>query len=295
MDAGTNVEIVSVGSASPDPGQKNNVRAFQNGVYFVLREETMTKLHELLAVQGNLSGQATKKRTDLKATFEKKRHLFEETRKTFTPNDELEKPQVEEQKDIQSSVHGEIDWIKPALAKALDVAYQVDLANTEAKADVVTEDNEILLKAVPATTLLQLEKRVAEWKDLIQSIPTLDPAKGFKADAARGRGYYQARDVTKPRTKKEPQVITLAPATKEHPAQTQLISTDKPIGTILEQEWSSLITPATKADLLDRVETLLRAVTKARSKANDHSIDVSDKKIGADLLEFVFKPLDLAV
>jgi hypothetical protein len=160
---------------------------------------------------------------------------------------------------------------------------------------VVTEDNEILLKAVPATTLLQLEKRVAEWKDLIQSIPTLDPAKGFKADAARGRGYYQARDVTKPRTKKEPQVITLAPATKEHPAQTQLISIDKPIGTILEQEWSSLITPATKADLLDRVETLLRAVAKARSKANDHSIDVSDKKIGANLLDFVFKPLETAV
>ena len=50
----------------------------------------MTKLHELLAVQGNLSGQATKKRTDLTATFEKKRHLFEETRKTFTPNEELE-------------------------------------------------------------------------------------------------------------------------------------------------------------------------------------------------------------
>ena len=87
----------------------------------------MTKLHELLAVHGNLTGQANKKRTDLKVTFEKKRHLFEETRKTFTPNDELEKPQVEEQKDIQSTVIREIDWIKPSLAKALDVAYQVDV------------------------------------------------------------------------------------------------------------------------------------------------------------------------
>ena len=252
----------------------------------------MTKLHELLAVQGNLSGQATKKRTDLTATFEKKRHLFEETRKTFTPNEELEKPQIEEQKDIQSTVIREINWIKSDLAKAVDVAYQVDVANTEAKADVVTEDNEFLLKDIPATALLQLEKRVTEWKQLIQAIPTLDPAKGFELDTARGHGYYKARDVTKPRTKKVPEVITLAPATKEHPAQTQLISTDKPIGTIWEQEWSSLITPATKSDLLDRVEKLLRAVSKARSKANEHAIDVSGKKIGAALLDFVFKPLE---
>ena len=251
----------------------------------------MAKLHELLAVQSNLSGQATKKRTDLKTTFDKKRHLFEETRKTFTSNDEQEKPQVEEQKDIQSTVIGEISWIRPALAKALDVAYQIDVANTEAKADVVTEDGDILLKEVPATTLLQLEKRVAEWKDLIQAIPTLDPAKGFQPDEARGKGYYKARDVTKPRTKKVPDVITLAPATKEHPAQTQLISVDKPVGTILEQEWSSLITPAIKSDLLDRVETLLRAVSKARSKANDHAVDTHDKKIGAELLDFVFQPL----
>lgn len=254
----------------------------------------MTKLHELLAVHGNLTGQANKKRADLKMTFEKKRHLFEETRKTFTPNEELEKPQVEEQKDIQSTVISEIEWIKPSLIKALDVAYQVDVANTEATADVVTEDDKILLKAVPATTLLQLEKRVAEWKDLIDAIPTLDPAKGFQKDEARGRGYYRARDVTKPRTKKVPEVITLAPATKEHPAQVQLIQIDKPVGTILEQEWSSLITPGTKADLLDRVETLLRAVSKARSKANEHAIDVQDKKIGAELLDFVFQPLTVA-
>ena len=169
----------------------------------------MTKLHELLAVHGNLTGQANKKRTDLKVTFEKKRHLFEETRKTFTPNDELEKPQVEEQKDIQSTVIREIDWIKPSLAKALDVAYQVDVANTEAKADVMTEDGILLLKDVPATTLLQLEKRVAEWKDLIDSIPTLDPAKGFQQDVARGKGYYKARDVTKPRTKKARTMIVV--------------------------------------------------------------------------------------
>jgi hypothetical protein len=35
-------------------------------------------------------------------------------------------------------------------------------------------------------------------------------------------------------------------------------------------------------------------VSKARSKANEHAIDVADKKIGAELLDFVFQPLTAA-
>jgi hypothetical protein len=257
----------------------------------LLWEKNMTKLHELLAVQSSLSGQASKVRQELAVTFEKKRHLFEERRKSFRSNEEGVPVAVEEQQDIQTTVASEIEWISNHLAKAVDVAYQVDLANTEAKADVVTEDGETLVKDLPATTLLQLEKRVAEWKELIVAIPTLDPAKGFKPDEMRGLGFWKARDVTKPRTKKEKKPLVLYPATDKHPAQTQVLDVDTVTGTILEQEWSALITPTMKAELLDRVETLYRAVTKARSKANDHSVDTAGKKIGETLLDFVFKPL----
>jgi hypothetical protein len=57
------------------------------------------------------------------------------------------------------------------------------------------------------------------------------------------------------------------------------------------QEWSALITPALKADLLNNADMLYRAVTKARSKANEHEITVEGKEIGAELLDYVFKPL----
>jgi len=252
----------------------------------------MTKLHELLAVLGSVSGQASKVRNELAVTFEKKRHLFEERRRSFTPNEEVGGAiSIEEQQDIQSTVIGEIEWVSKHLAKAVDVAYQVDLANLGAKADVVLEDGKILAKDIPATTLLQLEKRINEWKELIQAIPTLDPAKSFRPDSNRGKGYWKARDVTKMRTKKDKKPLVLYPATEKHPAQTQVLDVDTVIGTILEQEWSALITPAMKADLLDRVETLGRAVSKARSKANDHAIETKDNKIGAELLEFVFQPL----
>ncbi len=250
----------------------------------------MAKLHELLAVQSDLNGQSTKLRTELASTFLKKRHLFEETRKTFRADGEGVAPVVEEQKDIQTTVVDELLWIKPHLAKSLDVAYQVDIANTTAAADIITEDEETLLKSIPATTLLQLEKRIVEWKDLIDSIPTLDPAKGFKKDPDHAKtGVYKAREVVKPRTKKTKEVLVKAPATDKFAAQVELLDVDKPIGTTLDQEWSSLLTPALKSELLDRVETLLRAVKKARATANEEAVDTK-KKIGITLLDYVFKP-----
>lgn len=253
----------------------------------------MSKLHELLAVYGNITGQATKLRTELTNTFEKKRHHFAKTIKTFKPNDESAgAAKIEEQQDIQTSVCGELEWIAKTLGKAVDVNYQIDVANREAKGDVITEDGEILLKDVPTTSLLWLEKRVAEWKEMLSAIPTLDPAKGFTQAADQGKGIYVAREVTKIRTKKGKKLYLKYAATKEHPAQTELIDEDIPVGTITEQEWSSLITPAVKADLLDRAEILLRAVSKARAKANEHAVDVASLKIGNTLLDFVLKPLN---
>ncbi len=249
----------------------------------------MTKLHELLAVETNLKTQANKCRTELASTFEKKRHLFEEKRVVFTPLAEGAPSQVEMQSDLQTSVTKELHWIEGHLTKALDAALQVADANTGAQADIVLEDEKatVLAKGVPATALLELEKRCEEIAQLISAIPTLDPAKGFRADSQRGEGVYVAREVTKTRTQKQPKVIVKYDATKEHPAQTELMSIDAPVGKVVEQEWSSLITPAQKAEMFDRIEMLTRAVRRARSRANDMEVDLT-KKIGHVLLKFVF-------
>lgn len=251
----------------------------------------MAKLHELLATDGNLKGQAQKCRLELQATLEKKRHLFEEKLVTFTPLAENTPSETREKREIQSTVRKEVDWLSSILVKSLDAAYAIDVANTEAKADIVLEDDTTLAKAVPATALLQLEKRMREVLNFVKAIPTLDPAKGFKLDAAREAGIYVAREVTKASTQKVQEPLVLLPPTKEHPGQVSLISKDVKVGTILEQEWSALITPAIKAELLERGEALLRAVTKARARANDHEIDPKSNKIGHKLLEYIFQPL----
>lgn len=247
----------------------------------------MAKLHELLAVDSNLKVQADKTRTELRKTFTDKKHLFTEKKVVTTPLQEGAQQHTEVQSDIQTTVTKELEWLSGHLAKSIDVSYQIGVANQAAKADVVLEDGTTLLKDVPATVLLELEKRVKEMMDLIQAIPTLDPAKGFTDDPARGKGYFRARDVLKTRTQKVQKPLVLYPATTEHPAQTQLVSVDEPVAKLEEQEWSSCITVAAKGDLYDRAEAVLRAVKKARSRANDITVDTS-AKIGAVLTKAVF-------
>lgn len=248
----------------------------------------MTKLHELLAVESSLEGQADKVMNDSINSFQKKGHLFTEKRTVFTPKSEgTGAPEVESQSDIQTTVPKELNLLKTYLAKSIDASYQVALANTQAKADVLDEDGKLIATGVPATALLELEKRLARVQQLIESAPTLDPAKGFTVDVNRGGDIYVAREVKKNRTRKEKTVIILHPPTKEHPAQTQLIDSDVITGTIQEQEWSSALTPARKSELLNKVEVLSRAVKQARIRANEQAVDVN-AKIGNALLDQIF-------
>lgn len=247
----------------------------------------MSKLHELLAVENNLEQQSSVALNDLTNTFEKKRHLFGSKRVTFTPLEEGQPSKTEEQSDIQTSVIKELNWIGKIISKSIDIGYQIDVANTTAKADVVTEDGEVLLKDVPSTALLQLEKDVKRIQDLIKNVPTLDPAKGFKYN--KDVGCYEAREVTATRTRKEKKVLVAYAATVQHPAQCQVYDADVPVGTITTQEWSSLITPSNKAEMLDKCDILIRAIKKARSKANEVDIDVSQYKVGQKLFDFITK------
>lgn len=247
-----------------------------------------TKLYELLAVEKNLENQAGKARTEVMKTFSDKRHLFAQKTITFKSKDEGAEPVTESQSDIQTTVNKELDWLSGIMAKSMDASFRIDVANTVARADVVTEDGKTLLKEVPATALLRLEHTIKNIHDLANAIPTLDPAKGFTPDMDKGPDFFKAREVAKQRTKKVFAPVVMVPASKEHPAQVEKLFEDVSIGTVNEQEWSALITPAHKADILDRVDRLLRAVKKARSRANEQEIKLpEDQSAGKALLAYV--------
>lgn len=246
----------------------------------------MAKLHELLAVEGNLKGQAEKCRSEQANAFRQKQHLFEEKLATFSPSGEGETT-IEEQLSLQTTVMGELHWVAGHMTRAIDASLQVALTNQIATADVVLDDGTTLLAGIPATSLLELEKRLKEIQDLITAAPTLDPAKGFAPDPARGDYIYKSRDEVRVRTKKTKKVIVKYPATEQHPAQTDMIDVDEPIGTIRTTYWSGRLTPAHKAELLDRCEALTRAVKSARARANEAK--VVDAHAGDAIFRFILK------
>lgn len=247
-----------------------------------------TKLHQLLAVVSSLKGQATSTAADLKNTFDKKRNHFTEQIVTVKSRKDGV-PDVEESRlSLQTTVRKEIEWISEKLEKAFDVAYQIDIANTYAEADVLLEDGTVILRGIPATSLLQIEHNLSEVQDLVKAIPTLDPVRGYELDTNNRPGIYKARDVHKTRTEKVFEYVIMVPPTDKHPAQVKETTKDVIVGDIIGQEWSSLITVAEKGDMLDRVENLMRAVKKARSVANDAEIVTADYKIGQTLLNYVF-------
>jgi hypothetical protein len=248
----------------------------------------MPKLHELLAVNASLKSQADKTRGDLMATFKNKAHHFSEKLVSYKADEEGSQTVVESQLDLQTSVPQELKWIAPFIVKSLDAQYQIAEANTQARASVVLENGASLLTDLPATCLLELEKRAQELHGFVAAIPTLDPAKGFTPDTQRGKGIYKAREEHKVRTKKVTKVLTMAPATDKHPAQVQPYTEDVPVGILTTIEWSGLLTVAQKGDMLDRCEQFMRAVKQARSRANDLTVSTTEQKIGQKIAEFIF-------
>jgi len=202
----------------------------------------------------------------------------------FTPNAEGTKPIIEEQSSLQTTVGKELDFLGKQLVELINISNVINCTNTVAKADVIVGGT-IVLKQVPATGLLELEKYLTAFKATVSAAPTLDPAKGFTPDLNQGPGVYKAREVTKTRTSKEKVTIELSKATDKFPANVQLIDKDVPTGTIRQNEWSGMLTPAGKAVILDRIENLTNAVKEACSRAN--SVEIIGEKIGQDVLNYI--------
>lgn len=247
----------------------------------------MPKLHEILAAEQNLKGQATKCRSDLEKTFDKSGH-FEGHTVDFVPVGEGQQEVREAEKALAATVRDELAWLAGNITPAIDAAYQVDEANTQARADIVLENGQVLAKNVPATALLQLEHRADEIHALVSKIPTMDSAKGFQPDSSRGKGIFRSAQDRRVRTEKRKEALVLYHATEKHPAQTSLVDKDVVVGHTITNTWSGKLTVAEKGEMLGRAEALRIAVKKARAKANLQDVDTS-KKVASNLLDFVFK------
>lgn len=231
----------------------------------------MGKLHELLAVEEDHRGKATKIVNESSSLFKNKQVHFIEQLVTFKPIAENDSNRVEGHLAMTTTVMDKLDYISKTLIQYYDVVFQKEKTNTKAKADIVLPDGTVFLKDVPATALLALEKELNKIVELYNSIPTLEPGTPWNLSPEKGDNIYITKD-SKIRTKKTTKPVVLYEATKEHPAQVKEVNEDVPVGSVETTVYSSKLTSKSKSELLDRLNNLKTSIKKARMRANSENV-----------------------
>lgn len=242
----------------------------------------MPKLNQIIAIQAGKKTQAKETLTEAYHKL-KKPELLSGIVRTYQPRDDGGEPQPDERKMVQLKVNETIRQVMRDLIEMFDVVATQDWANSTAKSDVIV-DGHRLLRDVPVTHLLFLEKQLVDVRTFVESLPVLDSAEEWEY-----RGEVDAH-VSAPartnRTKKVPRNHVKYEATKEHPAQVEMYMEDVWVGTWTTTKFSGAIPAATKNAMLDRVRKLLDAVKAAREEAN--VMEVKTQKVGEALLGYIF-------
>jgi len=229
----------------------------------------MSQLHELLAVEGDLEGAYKKILAETKVQFEKHpdRYFGQNVRiENFDENAPAEAPIY---KELDDTVPDKLKYTQGHIIRYLDAVLQKERTNQEAKADLVV-DGVVIATDLPATFLLGLESKLKLIRgNIYETIPTLQPGIKWEMDESVGKNvYHMVHSEEKFRTKKIIKNHVVAEATKEHPAQVQTYNEDEKIAKVITDKWCGMISPADKSDILSRLDKLIRAVKKARQKAN---------------------------
>lgn len=248
----------------------------------------MGKLHELLAVEGDLEGVAKKVIQETATTFVKKPDHFQAFNKSYVPyNEGKENELPSEEKELVTTVSKKLDYAFSSIVKWLDAVIQKERTNQLAKADIIINGTTIA-SDIPVTFLLGLENKLKSVRDMIEYAPTLAPGTIWEPDVTLGEGVYRAKNQDERiRTQKVMKPVVLYEATDKHPAQVKESTEDVAIGKYIEIKWSSMISPAEKSVMLGRVDSLLRAVKQARMRAN--STEVEAIEIGNVIRDYILK------
>ena len=240
------------------------------------------KLNQIIAIEKGVKSRAYGELTTLHKESQKA-ESFNGFVKNYRKKDEDGEDFPPERRRVQLVGAEVLKQVSKIQAELFDVEATKDWGNCVAKADVVL-DGQVLMKEVPATYLLFLEKQLSDLRTFIEKLPTLDESDEWSSDP--NSNLYRTERTTTHKTKKVQRPIVLYEATKEHPAQTQLISEDMIVGWWDTVKHSGALPLPRKNQLMERVDRLTRAVKVAREAANDTVIP--EKKVGEAFFGYLF-------
>ncbi len=233
-------------------------------------------------IQGKKS-EAQKEVTDCYKLIQKE-GLFDGLLRTYQPKDEEGEPLPSEEKKVQLNYKTILDLAKTKWTELWDLVATQDLGNQQATADIKV-GSQVILPAVPVTTLLFLEKQLNDLETFIDKLPTPDPSHDWNFDP--NLNQLKTRQQETVRTKKVPKNHVKAAATDKHPAQVEVYMEDIPVGRWLQTLFTGRVPAQTKSQVLSRVKLLKDAVKLAREEAN--TIKVDPRKIADPIFKFILE------
>ena len=212
---------------------------------------------------------------ELTKLFKSGRGKFLGIDKTYQSLEETNEPTdlPPEKQKIETSIKKELNWFKEFFASAVNLAIAKEQANLTATANITIFGT--TYEGIPATALINLEKKLVALKNIFSHLPTLsgttnwieeDPVDGIKKLAAPTWAY---------RTEKRRINHIKSPETKNHPQQVDVCSDDVRVGKWITMHYSGEITSQEKSAILHRVDQVIECVVKAREDANNITVKMT--------------------
>ncbi len=133
-----------------------------------------------------------------------------------------------------------------------------------------------------------METKLKKLRDQYSKIPTLDPSIRWEPDLtqnADGNVYRAVNPKKAFKTAKTFMHKILVEPTEHHPAQVEKWEETINVGVYTTEMWSGTMTSARKAEIIDKIGKLLRAVKIARQRANDQ--EVESKKLSDKIFDYI--------
>jgi len=228
--------------------------------------------------------------------------LFNEAIGTFTKKAEhfsgqLRNYETEGEDDIQydsedtlvvTNTEDKLNYVLKAFTEAVDLNLTKENTNAEAVGTIEVDGN-VWKENIPVNAILTAETHVKRLRDLILSVPTLEPKEKWIKTKDNKPALYISDKKSRIKTKKVETFQTVAEATDKHPAQVEKVFND-----VIAGRWETIllsgkIRPSTKSQMLKKVDNLSGVFQNAREAANNAT--VKDLKMGKMICDYVMEPL----
>jgi hypothetical protein len=242
----------------------------------------MARLNQIIAVEKGVKSRSFQELTDAHHALQKPALLAGISR-TYRPKDEEGEQLPAESTRVQVKSEEIIRQTASILTRLFDVTATKDWTNCVARADIVV-DGEPLLREVPVSYLLFLEKQLVDLLTFVRKLPVLDAAETWTYDSSADS--YATEPAQTTRTKRIPRNHVKAEATEKHPAQVEVYYEDIVVGYWKTVKFSGALPAKRVNELVERVEKLQQAVKFAREEAN--GVDVVEQQTGEKVLRYLF-------